>query len=177
MTDITISIDTLPTLPDQTCWSMPRCERGSMYCLSDNRSTLQERIEKAWENGVYDMQQCCQRNMKWIILSAFLISIIVGIIVVVINNNKTPNYPCLSYSQESLASSVSIECLQYAWTQSCGTRAPYTFSPTYVGWWNQSPEGSMMVSCNGLKKGSNCGVGSYSNMVTYMQYCNINFNQ
>jgi hypothetical protein len=176
MTDITISIDTLPTLPDQTCWSMPRCERGSMYCLSDNRSTLQERIEKAYENGIYDVQQCCQRNMKWIIIATICIGLISGILVIILNNKDTV-YPCLSYSSDTLASSVSIECLQYAWTQSCGTRAPYTFSPTYVGWWNQSPEGSMMVSCNGLKKGSNCGVGSYSNMVTYMQYCNINFNQ
>jgi hypothetical protein len=172
-----IIIDNLPTLSDQSCWSMPRCERGSMYCLSDNRSTLQERSEKAWENGVYDMQRCCQRNMKWIVLSAFLTGITIGIIVIVLNNNKTPIYPCMSYSQESLASSVSVACLQYMWTQSCSVRSPYTFSTTYKGWWNQSPEGSMMVSCNGLKKGSNCGVGSYSNMVTYMQYCNINLNQ
>jgi len=176
MTDITI--DTLPTLEDQSCWSMPRCERGSMYCLSDNRSMpCCEQSEKACENGLFSTQQCCQRNMKWIVLSIFLISITIGIIVVVLNNSKTPIYPCMSYSQQSLASSVSVACLQYMWTQSCSVRSPYTFSATYVGWWNQSPEGPTMVSCNGLKKGSNCGVGSYSNMVTYMQYCNINLNQ
>jgi len=106
MTDITISIDTLPTLPDQTCWS-----------------TFQERIEKAYENGIYDVQQCFQRNMKWIIIATICIGLISGILVIILNNKDTV-YPCLSYSSDTLASSVSIECLQYAWTQSCVVRTP-----------------------------------------------------
>jgi len=160
MPDIIVPIDTLPTIADQSCWS-----------------TLQERSEKACENGLFSTQQWCQRNVKWIVASFFIIGIVVGVIVVLLNNNKTPDFPCISYSQQSLASSVSIACVQYMWTANCATRAPYTFPANYVGWWNQSPEGTAMVPCNGLKKGSNCGVGSYSNMVTYMQFCNIHFNQ
>lgn len=152
-----IIIDVLPIRLDQPGWS--------------------ERFEKTYENGIYSMERCCQQHMKWVVLSIFLISIVGGIVIIIINNNKLPDYPCMSYSQESLASSVSVACLQYMWMQSCSVRAPYTFSATYVGWWNQSPEGATMVSCNGLKKGSNCGVGSYLNMITYMQYCNINLNQ
>lgn len=159
MTDITIAIDTLPTLSDQSCWS-----------------TLQERMEKAYENGMYDIQQYCQRNMKWIILSIVIIGLIIGILVLLLTNKPT-NYPCLAYSSDTLASSVSIACIQYMWTASCGTRAPYVFPANYVGWWNQAPEGATMVPCNGLKKGTACGVGSYSNMVTYSQYCNIRLNQ
>ena len=177
MTDITISIDTLPTLPDQSCWSMPRCERGSMYCLSDNRSALQEQMEKGYENCIFSMQRCCQRNIPCIATSIFIIAIVIGAVIIILSSNKTPDLPCISYSQESLASSVSVECLQYIWTQSCSTRAPYTFPATYEGWWNRSPEGATMVSCNGPKKGAACGVGSYPNMVTYMQFCNINLNQ
>ena len=170
-------IDTLPTLSDQSCWSMPRCERGSMYCLSDNRSTLQEQTEKGYENCIFSIQRCCQRNMAYIATGIFIMCILIGAVIIVLSSNKTPDFPCMSYSQESLASSVSVACLQYMWSQSCGVRSPYTFSATYVGWWNQSPEGATMVSCNGLKKGSNCGVGSYLNMITYMQYCNINLHQ
>jgi len=160
MTDITISIDTLPTLPDQTCWS-----------------TLQERIEKAHENGLFSIQQWCQRHAKWIVATLFVMGITVGVIIILLNNNKAPTFPCIAYSQQSLASSVSIECVQYMWTVNCGTRTPYTFPDNYIGWWNQSPEGTNMVPCNGIKKGTACGVGSYSNMVTYMQYCNLRFNQ
>jgi hypothetical protein len=154
-----IIIDTLPTIADQSCWP-----------------SLQERSEKACENCLFSTQQYCQRNIKWIVASVFIIGIVVGVIVVLLNN-KTPIFPCMAYSQQSLASSVSVECLQYMWTQSCSVRAPYTFPATYVGWWKQSPEGTTMVPCNGLKKGSACGVGSYSNMITYMQLCNINLNQ
>jgi hypothetical protein len=177
MTDITISIDTLPTLSDQSCWSMPRCERGSMYCLSDNRSTLQEQTEKVYENCIFSAQRCCQRNMACIATCIFMMCILIGVIVVILSSNKTPDFPCMSYSQQSLASSVSITCLQYMWSLNCNTRAPYTFPATYEGWWNQSPEGTVMVPCNGVKKGTACGIGSYSNIITYMQYCNINFNQ
>jgi hypothetical protein len=176
MTEIIVPIDTLPTISDRSCWSMPCCEQGSMYCLSDNRSSLQERFEKAYENGLFSAQQWLQRNVKWIAASVFLIAIVVGIIIVVINN-KSPDFPCISYSEQSLASSVSIACVQYMWTANCATRAPYTFPANYVGWWNRSPEGTTMVPCNGLKNGPACGVGSYSNMVTYMQFCNIHFNQ
>ena len=154
-----IIIDTLPTLSDDSCWS-----------------TVQERSKNAYENGIFSAQRCCQRNMPYIVTVIFISCILIGILVVVLNN-KTPIYPCMSYSQESLASSVSVACLQYMWTQSCGVRAPYTFSETYRGWWNQSPEGAALIPCNGLKKGYNCGVGSYSNMVTKMQLCNINVHQ
>ena len=152
-------IDTLPTLSDQSCWL-----------------TLQERSEKSCENSIFSTQRCCQRNMPCIVGSIFMIGILIGVLVIVLSNTN-PIYPCMSYSQQSLASSVSVACLQYMWTQSCSMRSPYTFSPTYMGWWNQSPEGTAMVPCNGLKKGAACGVGSYSNMITYMQLCNINLNQ
>jgi hypothetical protein len=172
-----IIIDTLPTLSDRSCWSMPRCERGSIYCLSDNRSTLQEQSETVYENCIFSTQRCCQRNMACIATGIFMMCILIGAVIIILSSNKTPIYPCMSYSQQSLASSVSVECLQYMWTQSCSARAPYTFPTTYIGWWNRSPEGTDMVACNGIKKGSACGVGSYSNMITYMQLCNINLNQ
>jgi hypothetical protein len=160
MPDTIISVDTLPTIVDRSCWA-----------------TLQEQSEKACENGIFSTQQWCQRNAKWIVATLFVTGIAIGVVVILLNNNKAPNLPCISYSQQSLASSVSIECVQYMWTAHCGTRSPYTFPANYVGWWNQSPEGTDMVPCNGLKKGTACGVGSYSNMITYMQYCNLRFNQ
>ena len=116
----------------------------------------------------YNVISFYNKYRSWIIIF-IIMSIVCGIIVVILlNNNSKPSTPCLSYSSQTLANQVSIACLQYTWNYLCPTN-PYTFSSTYSGYWNSSPQGTAIVSCS---QNSVCGIGSYGNILVYMQYCN-----
>jgi len=150
MTEIIVPVD-LPTLPDRSCM---------------------EEIDRCYDSTWSSMRSCYGRNKTWIIGTLFLI--IIGIIVVVVVvTQKTYNWPCITYTPSTLASSVSTACLQYIWDLNCVTKAPYTFPATYQGWWNQSPQGSAMIAGHT----SQSGVGTYGNIIIYMGTCNIYYNQ
>jgi len=115
------------------------------------------------------------RHRSYIICSMITIILTAVVLTIVLIQPKTSNYPCLTYDQNSLASSVSISCLQYTWDSFCKTSNPYTFPQGYTGWWRQSPQGTAMISCHSSLLP--CGVGSYGNIVIYMNLCQIGFNQ
>lgn len=142
MTEHVVYLESLPTIPDREC-----CD--------DCKTT----VRHFWNS-----------YQTWIILVSILI-ILSGIVITVMMTSKTYSYPCLAYSSQTLASSVSLDCLQYMWNVNCATRSPYTFAADYQGWWNRSPQGANMVRCSSTPQ---CGVGSYNNIITYMSFCNIN---
>ena len=94
---------------------------------------------------------------------------VIAVVLVVALNQKTVAFPCAQYAGTTLASDVSVECLQYLWDKSCLTR-PYSFPASYAGWWRSSPQGGTLVRYSVTP----CGVGSYDNMRTYIQLCNVN---
>ena len=145
-------MEDLPTIPDEGCVRL--VERRCDACWLSCRSFYQH--YKAW------------------IIGCILILIVGLIVIIAVVTQKTYNLPCIAYAPNTLASSVSVPCLQYVWDQNCATKAPYTFPATYDGWWIRSPQGSTMISC---RTSQSCGVGSYGNLVIYMGLCNLYYNQ
>lgn len=114
------------------------------------------------------MMSCYTLYKGWIIFFS-IVCVLSGVVVsVVLSNNNTPTIPCLLYSSQTLANEVSVECLQYLWNLYCASKKPYTFSPSYSGYWNRSPRGTSAVSCS---QTIDCGIGSYGNIIVYMQFC------
>jgi len=114
----------------------------------------------------------CQRNRGKFCFGIFILTIIGAIIGIVVSNSNSNTYPCLVYSPQTLANSVSLACLRYIWSLNC--KIPSLYPPDgYQGWWNQSPQGQTMVSCATLS--TQCGAGSFGNTAIYMQYCNPNY--
>ena len=114
------------------------------------------------------------RNYSTYIIFSIVVLIVVSAIVFALLNKKQTNLPCILYDLQALASSVSLECIQYIWNTECPS-SPYTFPAGYSGWWRSSPQGGVMVRC-GIS-GGQCGVGSYNNIIVYMQFCNLFYNQ
>lgn len=156
MSEISLNIEKVPSIPDEGC--MESCEKGIHVCI---------------ENTCISCRHCWQHYMRLIILGIIL-SVIGVVVAVIVLSQKTIAFPCYGYDTNSLASTVSLQCLQYLWDTSCSTRAPYTFPAGYQGWWNQSPQGSTFVSC---KISQQCGVGSYGNIAIYTSFCNIRYGQ
>lgn len=151
MPEIIINVSALPSVHDTSC-----CEHAC--CDIEN---CKERFDRIW------------RLYRGWFISILLVVIVCAIIVVVLvlnNNNKT--YPCLTYANDTPASSVSVSCLQYTWDQYCSTTRPYSFPSDYNGWWRRITQGGFMVRCSNA---TDCGVGSYANILVYMQYCNANY--
>jgi hypothetical protein len=156
ITMISIDVSTLPTIHDKNSWDT----------FVDN---IHQRVEVT--------QSACmsywRRYSSWIVFLSITTVLLIVVICVVILSSKKFNYPCVTYDSNTKASDVSVECLQYTWNSFCALH-PYTFPQGYTGWWRQSPQGLTMVSCHGTAP---CGVGSYQNIITYMQSCRIEINQ
>lgn len=126
-------------------------------------------------NILYNIKSIIVNNLKKIICT-LVIFIIVGVILAITLTKTTPNYPCLMYSPQTLASSVSIVCLQYLWkTAGCEKKNP-PIPNDYSGFYLNSPNGPNMVHCDMYNNGNNCGVGSYLNIINNIQKCNLSSN-
>lgn len=148
MSEIIINVSALPSVHDTSCCEIDTCK---------------DRFDRIW------------RLYRGWFISILLIVVVCAIIIVVLvlnNNNKT--YPCLTYADDAPASSVSIACLQYTWDAYCATTYPYSFPSEYNGWWRRATQGGFMVRCSS-SGATDCGVGSYANIIIYMQYCNANY--
>jgi hypothetical protein len=158
MTDVYVDVSTLPTISDKNSWEL--FVNGAEQTYTDTRISL----HSYWRN-----------YRIWIIFS--IIALIIGMIIllVMLLPSSIPTYPCRMYDTETLASTISTECLQYVWDSNCRAKQPYLFPQSYTGWWKQSPEGTRMVSCR--MSPSACGVGSYGNIIVYTQFCKMNYNQ
>lgn len=155
MTDVFVDVSKLRTVPEHNSWDI-------------------------FITGIEEKYTDCSGNCRyywsfyrsWIIFGIILLIISIGIVMFMIFKPPTPSYPCISYQSNTLASSVSVACLQYVWSSNC--QVPYIFPSDYTGWWRRSPQGTVMVSCRGT---SDCGVGSYNNIIIYLALCRIELNQ
>jgi len=103
------------------------------------------------------------------VIGCISVCVIVAIILSIVLTPSAALNPCISYTPTTLASQVSIACLQWLWTFNKCVNPP-SFPPNdYHGWWNQSPSGTTQVSC---AQSVPCGAGSYGVILTYIQLCN-----
>jgi hypothetical protein len=162
MTELSIDISKLPTISDTNSWytSCNVFMNGVEQTYTDSKIVL-----RAWWRDY--------RN--WIIFGLTLLAVGAIILLVMLLPSSTLSYPCRMYDTETLASTISVDCLQYVWDSNCRLKHPYLFPQSYTGWWKQSPQGGTMVSCR--MSPSSCGVGSYGNIIVYMQFCQIKYNQ
>lgn len=142
-----VDVKNLPTIDERDCESI----------FKDKLEYIQRR---------YITGKCISIIMISIVIFSILLSILLS--------NKNITTPCQNYNSNSLASTVTIECLQYLWNTICSTQR-YTFQVEDIGWWTQSPRGSIMVSCPNHILDNTCGVGSYGNILIYLQYCRPEF--
>jgi hypothetical protein len=158
MTELSIDVSKLPTISDTNSWE-----------------TFVNGVEQSYTDSKIVLRACWRDYRNWIIFGLTVLAIGMIILLVTLLQSSTPSYPCRMYDTETLASAISTNCLQYVWDSNCRTKQPYLFPQSYTGWWKQSPEGGRMVSCH--MSPSACGVGSYGNVLVYMQYCKIKYNQ
>lgn len=148
--EVTVDIRNIPTIPDESC---------------------SDRYTKC----VSPFTHCIKHNISCVVF-IFIVLIATGAVLGVILTTKQVILPCSKYSTDTFAVDVSVQCLQYVWDAECPTK-PFSFPNGYAGWWRQSPQGSVMVKCmNGLS-GTQCGIGTYGNILVYMQFCNVYYGQ
>lgn len=158
MTDVSLDISKLPTISDTNSWE-----------------TFVNGVEHSYANWIVSVRACWRNYQNWIIFGLSLLTVGIIIAIIIVLRSSPPVYPCLMYDISTLASSVSTDCLQYTWNANCLSKQPYLFSSDYNGWWKKSPQGTSMVSCH--MSPTACGVGSYGNIIIYMQLCQIKYKQ
>jgi hypothetical protein len=127
------------------------------------------------EESCHEISTCCSRNRGSVFCIVFIL-IVIGIVLIVVLGNKTLPFPCYLYNSQTLANEINIDCIQYIWKANA-CKNPAIYPPNgYTGFWTQSPQGTKMVKCVGQTQGTSCGIGSYQNIVIYMQFCNPYFN-
>jgi hypothetical protein len=162
MTDISIDASKLPIISDKNSWDTS-CE----ICMN--------RVKQTYTDAGIILRSYWRDYRNWIIFGLTLLVIGMIILLVILLPSSTQAYPCRMYETETMASAISVDCLQYVWDANCRTKQPYLFPQSYTGWWRQSPQGGTMISCH--ISPSACGVGSYGNILVYMQFCKIKYNQ
>ena len=155
VSEVHLDLSSLPTISDKNSWE-----------------TFVDGVNDRYDTCGITYRACWRDHRYLILFGLFLLTIGLVIGLAIVLQPAGTSYPCLRYDHDTLASSVSVECLQYTWSKSCSS--PYTFPTGYTGWWNQSPAGTRMVPCSGT---SACGVGSYGNIIVYMGFCQIRLNQ
>lgn len=105
------------------------------------------------------------------LVNFILFILLIGIIILIsVSNFESSDNPCIDYSIEDLASTISQTCFRYMWSKTCKSSIPENFDG---GWWLRSPKGGMMVPCRLENKGSNCGAGSFKVISTYLYKCEL----
>ena len=158
MSELSIDVSKLPTISDTNSWEI-----------------FVNGMEQVYANSRISIHSYWRDYRNWIIFCITVLVIGMIILLITLLPSSTPAYPCRMYDTETLASTISTECLQYVWDGSCHLKQSYLFPQGYTGWWKQSPQGGTMVSCR--ISPSACGVGSYGNILVYMQFCQIKYNQ
>jgi hypothetical protein len=128
------------------------------------------------DNMYYKFSRFISNNIRFI-LSITFVFIIIGAVLGIILSQNTYVFPCYGYSEQSLASSVTIKCLQYLWeVAGCIKNGKPLIPDDYNGFYLRSPAGLTYVRCDNINYGNNCGIGNYRALVNNIQLCNLNFN-
>ena len=76
-------------------------------------------------------------------------------------NPVPPVDPCTGLVDDSLASSIPVECLQKIFKdEGCTEQGTVYPGDDYDGWWRKSPQGTTKVYCG--SDGTPCGAGNYA---------------
>ena len=136
---------------------------------------LEEKIKEQWDDMRFKTGRMCDRHRTLIIIGVVLVCIGSIVASVIIKSNMISISPCFNYASDTLASSVSAECVNYLWNSfQCSTALQS--NPSWH-WWIQSPQGTLMVKCDATHKGLACGAGSYQTISNYLSLCNPYFGQ
>ena len=118
MIELSVDISKLPTIPDTDSWET--FVNGAKQKYID----ISILLRAYWRD-----------YQNWIILCMALLTITVFGVLIIIVRPDSPAYPCLMYQADTMASTVSVECLQYIWNGNCRLKTPYLFPQSYTGWW------------------------------------------
>lgn len=155
MEEVKVDIDRIPSIPDEpVCNCFIKRVEYTRSCIANH----------------------LRHNLAWIVFILFILIAGGAVIGVLLMTKQTAVLPCSDYTTDTFATKVSIECIQYIWNTECSTK-PFSIPAGYSGWWKQSPQGSTLVKCNGGLSGTQCGVGTYGNILVYMQFCNFYYGQ
>lgn len=101
-----------------------------------------------------------------------IISIISIIIAISQNTTSTSSNPCSSYTSSDLASSITLDCFRYLWSN-VGCKG--IVSNGYNGWWLRSPQGGKTILCiHGIAEES-CGAGNYGTILNNVYKCDLSY--
>lgn len=141
----------------------------------DNTATVEDRINTRCNDLYYKTCKLCDQHRAIIIACVLCLTVGSIAISVIIKSKNTIVNPCSTYTSDTLASDVTVECVNYLWNSfQCSTALQS--SPTWR-WWIQSPNGKTMVHCDATHTGTACGAGSYQTIIIYIQLCNPYFGQ
>jgi hypothetical protein len=172
MTEVVVDVKALPELQDyrkefdfipqhwrRTHGFCPECDSNFCYNLCDH------------------LQFWIRLHLTYFIWGVVLTVVCIAAILIVVSaSSSSDSSPCLKFDSNSLASTVTVDCINYVWMTLCPRRG-YTFPPDYKGFWNQSPQGGVTVPCaGGAMHSPNCGVGTYGNLISLMARCDTSMN-
>jgi hypothetical protein len=115
----------------------------------------------------------CLDEYRRVIYFVLFLAVAGGITaVVVVNSGKavTTTNACEGYTQDSLASSITKECLQFIWKNA--NCKPVSDFPS---WWTSSPQGGKTILCDPYRPDYPCGAGNYQAIVNGMAFCKIDY--
>ena len=110
------------------------------------------------------------------------IAVVAGIITVIIlvkssadsggTGSGNSSNPCSAYRSEDYASSVTLACFRFMWTNAgCKSVVP----DGYSGWYLRSPSGGKTIPCLGTVLDSSCGAGSFGAMANTIFHCELGY--
>jgi hypothetical protein len=147
-TETNLDSNSLRTIPDSNCYD---------ECIK----TVKEEYSYIYRS---------MANHAGSIICLVICCSIITTIIVTMTSKNTATTPCIGYSDQTLASDVTVDCLKWLWTfNKCSQ--PFS-SLTANGWWRRSPLGLIVVRCDSKNTGDACGAGNYQEIVTYIQFCN-----
>lgn len=136
---------------------------------------LEEQLKEKLNDLHHKTCRLCEQYRVLIIICIICLCVGSIVISVIIKNNNSSINACYYYTDTTLASDVSEECVNYLWKiAQCSTA--FQSNPTWR-WWIQSPQGLTMVKCDAVNKGTLCGAGSYNIIRNYIQMCNSRYGQ
>lgn len=126
--------------------------------IDDSHITWKSRLHWFWND-----------HSKKIIFVVILLLAGVIAIVVSIQQSKSNEFPCLSYTSSSYASSVTVKCLQFMWdASSCVSKGKPPIPDNYNGYYLRSPQGGLTILCS---SSPNCGAGNFGTIQTDFSLC------
>lgn len=115
---------------------------------------------------------CLDNNRRLIYIILFLV-VVGGVTTVIVLSSKdstTSTNSCEKYAPDSLASSVTKECLKQIWKNA--NCQPVNDFPS---WWTSSPQGGKTVLCDPNRPDYPCGAGNFGAIINGMTLCRINY--